>query len=182
MKKRIFIGSFIKIIGLEEKYNDVKKSFDRYIIGRWTPLSNFHITYKFIGDVNEEELRNIHKILKNELDREINTEIQLKGLNSFPNIYNPKILFIDVIDKENFLTECSNLIEEKLSLLGYPKSDKKFIPHITLMRIKKYRKNKFIQLMRRFKDFEFGIQKQVEINIIESILKPDGAVYRKVSL
>jgi len=182
LKKRIFIGSFIRVNGLEEKYENVKKDFDKYILGRWTPLENLHITYKFIGEIDKEKIKEIHKILKSELDRKIETEIVLKGLNAFPNIYSPKILYISVEDKENFLRDCHKFIEDKLSLLGFPKSQQNFIPHITLMRIKKFRKNKFIQTIKKFDNFTFGIQTNIEINIIESILLPSGAKYKKLEL
>ena len=180
MKSRIFIGSFIKLESLEDDYNRVKKEFNGYINGRWTPLENFHITYKFIGEIERERIDDIYKVLKSELNREIYTEIILKGLNSFPDIYSPKILFINVENKDNTLEDCHRFVEDRLSLLGFKKSQQKFIPHITLMRIKKFRKNKFIQTIRKFKDYEFGRIKKIEINIIESILNPDGAVYKKV--
>ncbi len=180
MKKRIFIGSFIRIDGLEEKYEKVKKDFDKYILGRWAPLENLHITYKFIGETDKEKIEDIYQMLKSELNKKIETEIVLKGLNAFPNIYFPKILYISVEDKKNFLMNCHKIIEDKLSLLGFPKSQQNFIPHITLMRIKKFRKNKFIQTIRKFDNFNFGIQTKIEINIIESILLPSGAKYKKL--
>ena len=182
MKKRIFIGSFIKPEGFEGRYRILKESFDKYVLGRWTPLENIHLTYKFIGDIKEEDIKSIYDTLKSKLNRDIKTEIYLNGLGAFPNLYKPRILYIKVKDKDNFLEDCNRFIEDKLSLLGYPKSEKSFIPHITVMRIKKYRKNKFIDTVKNFKNFSFGVQYSVKINIIESILLPTGAKYKILKL
>ena len=47
--KRIFIGSFVNID--KKIYLSLKKDFGGLIVGRWSPLENLHITFKFIGNI-----------------------------------------------------------------------------------------------------------------------------------
>ncbi len=177
-KRRIFIGSFIKIDN--DKYGKIKKEFKNSILGRWTPLENFHITYKFIGEVDEKQLENIKHQLKEEINKVKNVNLSLNGLGAFPSIYNPKILFIKAKESNNCLTDIHNFVEDRLSYLGIQKSDKSFIPHITLMRIKKYRIENFLKSIHKFENYNFGVIKEIEVNIIESILNPNGAIYKKI--
>jgi 2'-5' RNA ligase len=178
-KRRIFIGSFIKIDN--NKYNKIKKELKDAVLGRWTPLENFHITYKFIGEVDENQLENIKYQLKEEINKIKNVNISLDGLGAFPSIYNPKVLFIKANENESCLTDIHNFVEDRLSFLGIKKSEKEFVPHITLMRIKKYRIENFLKGIHKFKDYNFGTIKEIEVNIIESILNPKGAIYKKIS-
>jgi len=181
-KKRIFIGSFLQPNNFEKKYQKLQKEFKNSIVGRWTPLQNLHITYKFIGNVDETELKNIYQQLKQEINSQREININLNGLGAFPSIYNPKILYIKAEEQNDHLTAIHNTIEQKLKYIGIPENEKKFIPHITLMRIKKYKIENFLKTIHNYQNYNFGTIKEIEINIIESILTPKGAVYRKIDI
>ena len=180
MKKRIFIGSFIDFKGLKKRYDKIKTKFRGIVYGKWTDIQNLHLTYKFIGNVNEQELKDIFHQLKTEINFEREVKLEFNGLGAFPNIYNPRILFMKVKDKNGCLTEFHNTIEEKLSSIGIKKEDREFIPHITLIRIKNVKIDRFIKVINEFKETKFGIQEGLEINVIESVLSSKGAKYIKL--
>ncbi|SNZ02801.1 2'-5' RNA ligase [Persephonella hydrogeniphila] len=180
MKKRIFIGSFVNIPDFRKKYTRIKKEFGGVIGGRWIPEENFHITFKFIGDISDNQINLIKQSLSAELDKDIQVSLQFKGLNAFPNIYNPRVFFINVYDSTGVLEQMNQSINRKLSYLGFPADNKPFKPHITLKRIKSVKKELFIERIKEFENALFGEQKSIQINIIESILRPEGALYKKV--
>ena len=175
--KRIFIGSFVKIPDL--KYEKIKKDFGGIIAGKWIPEKNFHITYTFIGNSSDKDINNIRQVLSPILNKEIEVDIQFSGLGAFPNIYNPRVFFVKIKDTNGELSRLNSFISEKLAVLGY-KSDKNFVPHITLKRIKHVKKQQFLNTMNRYSDIDFGSQAYIEVNIIESILTPEGAIYKKL--
>jgi len=179
--KRIFIGSFIKFENGKRDYSKIKKEFKGALSGRWVPEENFHITYKFIGNVDENRLKDIKNQLKSQLNKPIDVDIQLNGLGAFPSIYNPKVLFVNAEDN-GLLKDIFFNIDEELSYIGIEKEKRNFVPHITLMRIKKYKIEEFLKGFYKFKDYNFGKIKSIEINIVESILKPNGAVYKKLDI
>ncbi len=177
-KKRLFIGIFTEKEIFKGKYSKIKKEFGGILPGRWIKPENFHITLKFIGNVEEEKIPEIQKILEKYLDKLEDLNIEIKGLGAFPNIKNPKILFAKVEDKDGILKKLNAEIEEKLQELGIKKELKPFTPHITLKRIKEVNVEKFIEKVKKFENLHFGKQKKGKINLIESITAPKGAVYK----
>ncbi|WP_457635392.1 RNA 2',3'-cyclic phosphodiesterase [Persephonella sp.] len=180
MKKRVFIGSFVKIPGFNREYPRIKKEFGGILAGRWIPERNFHITYRFLGDISLDEISNIRAVLKDKLKGNISVDIKFKGLGAFPNLANPRVFFIQVEDTSGNLQEISRFVNQKLALLGYPDEKKLFKPHITLKRIKHVERDQFLRKIKSYENKLFGIQKEIKIDIVESILKPEGAVYKPV--
>jgi len=90
------------------------------------------------------------------------------------------VFFIKVEDLSGNLQEINNVITRNLSLLGYPEEKKPFIPHITLKRIKYVKKDIFLRKIKSYEDRFFGAQNEIKVDIVESILSPDGAVYKPV--
>ncbi len=180
MEKRVFIGSFVNIPGFEKEYLSIKKEFGGLLGGRWVPERNFHITYRFIGNVSLNEIQKIKSVLKDQLDKKISVNLQFRGLNAFPNLANPRVFFVKVEDISGNLEEINNAISKKLSLIGYTEERKPFIPHITLKRVKYVKKEIFLKKIKIYENKLFGFQKEIKINIVESILRPDGAVYKPV--
>ncbi|WP_457640266.1 RNA 2',3'-cyclic phosphodiesterase [Persephonella sp.] len=180
MKKRIFIGSFVKIPSFPAEYRHIKELFGSSIKGRWIPEQNFHITYRFIGDANTGQIEELKKAISPILKREIQVNIRFEGVGAFPDIYSPRVFFINVVDTEGKLQEINGYISGRLSYLGYPPEKKPFRPHVTLKRVKSFKRQEFLSAYKKYRDVDFGTQKTVEVNIIESILQPEGAVYKKL--
>ena len=180
MEKRIFVGSFINIPDFKKEYLNIKRDFGGILGGKWVPERNFHITFKFIGNVHFDEINRIKAALKDQIGKSIIVNLEFRGLNAFPNLSNPRIFFINVKDRTGNLEEINKYVNTKLSLLGYPEEKKPFIPHITLKRIKYVKKGIFQRKIESYENRFFGIQKKIKVEIIESILKPDGAIYKPV--
>jgi len=180
-KKRIFIGSFIKLDN-SSLYRKIKKDFGGITTGKWIPEENFHITYRFIGEVTYDQLKGIYKALKSEINSPRTVRLNLKGVGAFPNIYNPRVFFIKVEDTDGELNTINKTVQDKLLSIGYKKEIKPFIPHVTIKRIKNVKREDFLIKIKNYEDCFFGCQESLEINIIESILTPRGAVYKKILL
>ncbi len=178
--KRIFIGSFITSKTLKRNYPFIKKEFGGSLKGRWTPFENLHITYKFIGNVEDSQISLIKESLQKILDVETEVNIIFKGFGVFPNLKNPKVFYLKVDDENGKLGEINSYIQEKLSLIGYQKDIKPFIPHITLKRPKHVHFEDFMVKMKKFEHKVFGQQAKVQVNVIQSILSPKGAKYIKI--
>lgn len=180
LKKRIFIGSFIKIPGFEKHYIKIKKDFGGILAGKWIPEENFHITYRFLGEIEENTLNNIKAQLHSLTNRIFDVDISFEGLGVFPNLNNPRIFYIKVVDRSGVLNEINSVLNEKLAPLGFKEENRPFIPHITLKRVKHYNSKLFINKINSYIDKSFGHQNCVKVDIIHSILTPKGAVYKKV--
>ncbi len=178
--KRIFIGSFITDKILKSNYHIIKKTFGGSLKGRWAPFENLHITYKFIGNVEESQISIIKQSLTSILDKDENIHLIFKGFGVFPNIRNPRVFFLRVENPDGKLKEFNDLVQERLSLIGYEKDERPFIPHITLKRPKYVNSKELFLKMKSVEEKIWGEQFKIQINVIQSILSPEGAKYIKI--
>ncbi len=178
--KRIFIGSFITDKTLEKNYPLIKKEFGSCLKGRWSPFENLHITFKFLGDTQEEKITQIKQSLSKILDKDEDIHIIFKGFGVFPNPTNPRVFYLKVENPDGKLQEINEYIQDRLSLLGYEKDKRAFIPHITLKRPKFAKTEELIFKMKKFQENVFGEEFKLQVNVIQSILSPEGAKYIKI--
>ncbi len=137
--------------------------------------SNLHITIKFLGEMAEDKVQNIVKRISGISFRSF--EIKIKGVGVFPNIYSARVIWIGAESSEIFKIKTE--IDETLEELGVEK-DYNFIPHITIARLKSRENPKIIeQIISKGEDFgSFRIR---EITLFQSILTPQGPIYRKIA-
>lgn len=173
--KRIFIGAFIGT-GIGKKLTYLKKDIGGLIAGRWVKEENLHITFKFIGEIPAERVKAVRESLEGLIDTEIEVNLTFKGLGVFPNLREPKILYIKVQHSE-ILNDLRKEIEDRLYRIGFKREMKPFIPHITINRIKEAKPAQLLEKLEKFEDHVFGYQNIISINIIESILNHTGAEY-----
>lgn len=179
-KKRLFVGSFINTDTLKNKYSKVKKELGGSIKGKWTSFENLHITYKFLGNIEANRISSIKNAINKYLDKEVECNLEVKGIGAFPSVYTPKVVFLKVNDKSGVLEDIYYHIQSRLKNLGFEEDKKKFIPHITIKRPKEVDINEFYKKVKVFENEIFVQISKIEINLIESILSPNGANYRKI--
>jgi 2'-5' RNA ligase len=177
--KRIFIGSFIDSKGLKKHYTEIKKDFSGVLTGSWVKPENFHITYKFLGNVEDNKIEDIKNNLSECINKEIETQIVVKGLGVFPNLDQPKVLYFKV-EENPVLAGINKYVENQMANLGFKREIKRFLPHITIVRIKEVKQQSFLEKIKKYEDKVFFKQKIITVDIIESMLNPKGAVYKKV--
>lgn len=161
---------FIAITISEDVKNylvDIQKTF--LGTGNFNFVNDFHLTLKFLGDVDEAEIENLDNLL-NEIKYN-KFELSLNRLGAFPNINDARVLWIDVIGDVQGLWK---LIENKLKKdFG---SENRFKEHITLARIKQIDNKElfFKKLEIDTKKIKFNV---VDFRLIKSELKINGPVY-----
>ena len=141
---------------------------------RWVNPDNVHLTLKFLGEINEESLEQIKKIMTDvaEGSKEIKTSLESFGF--FPNERKPRVFFVSTTSQET-LKSIADELEDKLQDLGF-KKESKFKSHITLARIKSIQN--IDCLKEKIKDIDLGENLPVnEIILYESTLTPEGPIY-----
>ncbi|WP_456395391.1 RNA 2',3'-cyclic phosphodiesterase [Desulfurobacterium sp.] len=178
MKKRLFIGTMIKIPSGEIK--EIRNEIDKMdILGKWVKEENLHFTYRFLGEIPYPSVLEISKNLEKALKNVKKIEAELKGLGVFPNNKTPRILWISV--NAPGIKAIKNAVDESLKPVGFKKENKEFIPHVTILRIKKFRHRiKFSNYLNRMKEHLFLKTTIQEVSLIESILTSDGPIYKKL--
>lgn len=140
---------------------------------------NMHITLRFIG---ETPLHLVNSIC-NDLGK-IEFEpfkIRIKGVGVFPNIARPRVIWAGVSQGVENLSKLHDIVEKILRKHGVPPQREKFIPHITLARVKSGRNiSRLVKIIQSIADTDFGEVLVDRIVLKRSILTPSGPIYRDI--
>ena len=137
-------------------------------------IDQIHFTLQFLGEIDEELCEKVKDMLRTITFSQF--DLSLKGIGGFPNLKNPRVIWIGV-DKKGAekLIELSKEIEMKLTPLGFEK-DKKFKPHLTVLRVK-HKVGDISLQMKEYEAIEFGTQVISKIKLKRSVLSPKGPEY-----
>jgi len=144
--------------------------------GKMTELENLHLTLKFLGEIDNDKLKEVEKRL---LDINLEKfESRLNGIGTFSFHGNPRIVWIKIGGKGIF--ELQKRIDEHLADLFKP--EERFMSHMTIARVK-YVKDKigfkeFINGI-RLRDIKFRID---NFKLKESELREMGSIYRDLEV
>ncbi|MCM8781418.1 MAG: RNA 2',3'-cyclic phosphodiesterase [Candidatus Omnitrophica bacterium] len=151
---------------------------------KWVEAKNIHLTLKFLGEVDEEKIDKVIRILEETARDKDRFYIHLNSCGAFPNLKFPRVIWVG-IDKGNVeTTQIAISLEEKLAKLGIPKEKRPFSSHITLGRVKsglnRQRLNE--ELTRIEKNLSFPTQEyQIKkIALFKSTLTPNGPIYEVI--
>jgi len=161
---------------LLQKISLFRKSFPDF---KWINKSSLHLTIKFIGEVDDSFIPEIHNQLNNAFKNIESFILSTTQLGFFPSAKKARVFFLD-LQKSDPLHNCHNIIEQKMNILGIEKDNRHFHPHITLARIKKqsFSKDESDQLLKETIP-KLSI-KVAEIILMQSELLPSGARYTPV--
>ena len=166
-----------------DKLQQPLKKTDAYV--SWVKPGNVHATLKFLGEIPEERLDDIHQGVKNAVQGMAKFTLNLKGLGTFPDMRRPRVIWIGVDKGKDNLAQMNERIEEELYKLNFPKEERKFSPHLTIGRVKSPKNIQELMELVKKTDFETEDAEIKEVVIMKSKLLPTGAEYtpmRKISL
>lgn len=98
---------------------------------RWSKPESLHVTLKFIGEQSEPVVEQIKQALS--VVRAGAAEIQIRGYGFFPTAKSARVFWIGM-EASPQLSALAAAIDDKMALLGIPKEDRAFSPHLTLAR------------------------------------------------
>jgi len=167
----IDIDSLSKIVEFENK---IKQSG---AIVKLVEPKNIHITLKFLGDTDEEQVDEIEEIIKKAVEGIDPFKIQLKSTGVFPNQNYIKVVWVGIYNGDQ-IGIIANKIDEKLSEIGFKKENREFSSHLTIARVKSaINKEQLLQVIDKYKEFEFAEIKVDSIKLIKSELTQKGPIY-----
>lgn len=179
--KRLFIAIHIKP---SEEFLDVFDSIKEQLSDeniKWVDEENLHLTLRFIGEVDEDKALIIGDKLHH-LKPPSPIIFSIEGLGLFGSITDPKVVVTHIKHTQD-LSQLAEEINDVLLQCGVPLPEKPFIPHLTLGRIKRLHDKKLLQeLISDLRNHYFQQINSTEFVLFESILRPQGPVYKKSAL
>ena len=148
---------------------------------KWVAPEGIHLTLKFLGDTPSGRLGEIEAALRAACAGYAPFEFGVEGRGCFPNTRRPRIVWVAVRDKGQTLARLQAAIERHVVPLGWPTEERGFSPHLTLGRVSKgaspAAEASVGQMVEKSVVEQIGVQQATAINLIQSELRPTGAVY-----
>ncbi|HMB01700.1 MAG TPA: RNA 2',3'-cyclic phosphodiesterase [Spirochaetota bacterium] len=168
------IRSFIGISLPEEICDYITDMYTDLNGAQWTTRKNLHLTLRFMGEVNNS----VHQEIISALNKVNGTsmQLQLSGTGIFPPGSEPKVLWLGIKPNQQ-LTALREKIDKTLSDIKIEPREKRFIPHITIARLKNINKNElktFLHLNGSVSSQPFPVN---TFHLYSSELLPEGPVY-----
>jgi RNA 2',3'-cyclic 3'-phosphodiesterase len=143
---------------------------------KWDSQNKFHITLKFLGNVEESKLELLSAEISKAIQPFSQFTLEYESLGVFPNIYNPSIVWIG-IKPNQVISDLQSAIETICLECGFSKESRAFHPHITLGRV--HGNRNLVYLTDAIKTITFEPIKSLcsEVLLMKSNLLPSGSVY-----
>jgi 2'-5' RNA ligase len=147
---------------------------------RWTRPEGIHLTLKFLGEVQENQVARVKKALW-EIGSFEPFKVHIKGFGFFPEAARPHVFWAG-IDTSPQLSQLAARVEASLAPLGFAPERRAFSPHLTLVRFKIPRRQpKLQELIAGQRDAVLSEFEVSEFFLWESKLTPQGAQYQKIA-
>ncbi|MEX0920551.1 MAG: RNA 2',3'-cyclic phosphodiesterase [Candidatus Pacearchaeota archaeon] len=163
---------------VKEKISKIQESLPEFK-GKNTERENLHLTLKFLGEVGEEKVEEVGKRLKEVNFNSFETKADEIGVfdNRKSGKYKRKIIvWLHLVNCE----ELQRKVDEALS--GLFKSEKRFMSHLTIARVKEVKAGGEEEFVEKLKEINLPkIRFNVKsFRLKESVLGKNGPKYKTI--
>jgi 2'-5' RNA ligase len=140
---------------------------------RWIDPGNFHLTLRFIGEIDEGTAADIDEALSRLKARPFS--LQLSGVGVFGGD-KLRTLWVGV-ERDAALSTLQGKIEQALIRAGLPPEPRKFSPHVTLARLRDPRRHELQDYLTAHAQFRAEPLRVERFSLIASYPTKAGSVY-----
>lgn len=127
---------------------------------RWIDVENYHITLRFIGDVDERTADDVLDAFDHVAKQDF--QLQLNGINVFGS-KKPRAIYANVTPS-NELNSLQSCLDSQCRRIGIMPDGRKFIPHVTLARLRHvnpFAASDYLNARSNFKSATFSVSEFV---------------------
>ncbi|KUG03804.1 2'-5' rna ligase [hydrocarbon metagenome] len=145
---------------------------------KWVEHENYHLTIKFLGEVERKEIVNIREKLKEAAQVSTPFDLAVSRSGCFPGRNRPRVLYLGITGQTHMAEELARRIDAGLIQLGFePDHRRRF--HLTLGRFRSQNnKEKLLDLadnLQHEMERKFHVD---QFHLMESQLSKHGPVYK----
>ncbi len=146
---------------------------------KWVAFGNYHVTLKFIGEIQEDMLPSIVEQVELTVTEFFPFTLSLEKTGAFPLRGKPRVLWVGVREPGSRLGALANQLNRRLEALGLPGEARSFSPHLTLGRVRPGGSMDRELLTMDFATETFQVS---EVVLYESRLTPAGPIYTPLKI
>jgi 2'-5' RNA ligase len=147
---------------------------------RWTRPDHFHLTLRFLGNVDAHRLDALNEKLQLVCRDFAPMKVRAERIGFFPERGFPRVIWVSVCDNHQHLIHLHRAIQTATLEFTSEPAENEFAGHITLGRAKRIRRTETDTLNNfaiRMRQRSFGEWTVNSIELFKSDLLPDGAHY-----
>lgn len=139
-------------------------------------VDNLHVTLKFLGETDEALVPQILAAIESALASHPPCDVRLSGMGAFPNLERPSVFWVGMQD-DGRLAQIVRALDNALEPLGFPREQRPFHPHLTVLRVKFRPPPELFELVSASQNTHFGAATLIHVDLMRSELDPAGAKY-----
>jgi 2'-5' RNA ligase len=137
---------------------------------------NIHFTLKFLGEIPQSTVEEIKSCI-NQMDFH-SFPIEVGGVGCFPNLHNPRVIWIGVSTGLDAFTKLSRALDDCLEGIGFRPEGERFTAHLTIGRVRSGRnKAALMKKLGELLNAEVGGMIVGSVKLKKSVLTPRGPIY-----
>lgn len=143
----------------------------------WTGAAKLHLTLAFLGECSPHRTRELCAAVDAAAHGAAPFELVLHGLDAFPDLERPRVLFVDVAQGGEAVRAVHQALRAALPVDLRPEEFQGFRPHLTIARPKRSpRPGEMRDLESELAAWRWRFEAR-EIALVESVLGPGGTRY-----
>jgi len=143
---------------------------------KWVDKKNLHVTFKFLGDVNERILEDIYTSVVGVTIEHTPFAISFKEAEMIPNPERPRLIWYDMKDETDSAAQLFKDVDMALYDLGFSKEKRPLALHTTIGRIKFVRNIEWEKISSNLIPVDDIVQCN-ELTLFKSQLTSSGPIY-----
>ncbi|MEM0086970.1 MAG: RNA 2',3'-cyclic phosphodiesterase [Candidatus Micrarchaeaceae archaeon] len=143
-----------------------------------TSKEALHITLQFLGEQDEKGIEAAKSALASISAAPF--DLSLRGLGFFEPKF-IRIIFVNVVSDGNMIGKLYSDISNALSDAGVTFDKKEYVPHVTIMRVKRLQNREaLLDFIRANGQYDFGSFTVNSISLKKSVLTQSGPIYSNI--
>jgi RNA 2',3'-cyclic 3'-phosphodiesterase len=151
---------------------------------RWSRRDQFHLTLRFLGDVDETRVEALAEALRAACRGFGALHLRAEKVGFFPDLRYPRVAWVGVQDQAEQLPRLQQAVEAASASFTTQKKEERFTGHVTLARIKGIERQEAEALGKAaaaMADRVFGQWTTYQVALMRSELLPKGARHSTVA-
>jgi len=155
-----------------EYIDSLRELFDDNV--KWVLPKNLHFTIKFLGEIKESDLSIVEDCVSRTASDFEPFSLRLSSVGFFPSERKPRVFWLGTDGGIDRLIDVYQELESCLESNGFDRDERTFSPHLTIGRVRKFKKVVIPGNAHDFEPVDFKVRR---LSVIKSTLTPKGPVY-----
>lgn len=148
---------------------------------KWVKADGFHITLKFLGEVERGRLEETWEAVSRALTGAEGFLMRFRGIGAFPNSRRPRVVWAGVEEGAGELVELARRAEEACEGCGFERERRAFHAHLTLGRARSTEPDpRLAAVIDELRESELGGFRVERVVLMKSELTRGGANYEVI--